>query len=419
MKKLLLFLMAFAGCGMMLTAQPGPREGRSPAAPQGESWVVNVNPMDDNSQSRINQMVTTAQARGGATRGVMQDIAKGILSTGTTSMIDIVATEAIKLATLRKRQKQEWTRMITRENHYSDTIGNIKGMQDFYSEVSQVGALDPSNLNFDGITLRGMRNGKEVLFMSCHIDTSQLDRLIRYSKFVLVLDTLIFHPYDCHLPNLEANGIRLNPGQESDRDNSFSFNERQNLRVGIEITLSSSWINEAVMVMNDVELGSFSLSVPISPDRQEYIYSRRQIEANRRLHAGDTSFVTIDGDCFVVPRSYMTVSGGKRMWGTGEYKMQVVIHESCQFVSDEDQNVKARRWHRDYRQLTRLQRQHRGGYLRQVWQQSGNALVKQVMKESMTIGAKDAGLLSTGGNAGGGKGGAPASGNPQQGAPAK
>lgn len=376
--------------GVTSVAQPPQRDPHMNK--EYETWEVSVNQMDARSREKVSKIVEDLQAKGGATRGVMTDVLGSMLIGGVTATVDVVATEIINLAKYKKNQKQKWIQMIENECNYTDSISSIKGLKDFYNEVSTLGALDPSNINFDGISIRGTRNNREVLYMSCHIDTTRLDQMFQHSKFNLILDTLIFHPYECHLPNLQANGIRMLSGEKTERDNSFSFDERQNLCIGLEMILSSSWINEAVMVMNDVELGSFKLNVNIDAATPEYIYSRKQIQKNRALELQrDTSYVQIEGDCFVVPRSYMPISGGKRMWGTGEYRIKVKMRESCQFVNDKDRNKKMKQWYKDYRQLRKMQKKGSltGEYFKTIWQQSGNTLVKQMLTQGLTTGVQN------------------------------
>lgn len=376
-----------------------PPHGNPPLNMGNETWEVSVNQMDSRSREKVNHIVEGLQTRGGATRGVLKDILGSMLTGGVTAAVDVVATEMINLAKYKKAQKEKWMQMIERECNYTDSISSIKGLKDFYSDVSSLGALDPSNINFDGISIRGVRDGKEVLFMSCHIDTTRLDHMFQHSKFNLVLDTLIFHPYQCHLPNLQANGIRIMRNETSERDNSFSFDERQNLTVGLEMTLSSSWINEAVMVMNNIELGKFKLNVNIDQRKPEYIYSRKQIEQNRAMGLDrDTTFILIEGDCFVVPRSYMPISGGKRMWGTGEYNIKVKMRESCQFNRDEDRNKKMKEWYKDYKQLRKMQKKgsQTEEYLKTVWKQNGNTLIKQMLKQGLSTGVAATGLTQSG-----------------------
>lgn len=389
--KLRIFLIVSVLYGATSVAQPPQRSPHENN--EYETWEVSVNQMDVRSREKVSKIVEDLQAKGGATRGVMTDILGSMLTGGVTATVDVVATEIINLAKYKKNQKRKWMEMIEKECNYTDSISSIKGLKDFYNEVSTLGALDPSNINFDGISIRGTRNNREVLYMSCHIDTTRLDHMFQHSKFNLILDTLVFHPYECHLPNLQANGIRMIRGERTERDNSFSFDERQNLCIGLEMILSSSWINEAVMVMNDVELGSFKLNVNIDAATSEYIYSRKQIEKNRALGLQrDTSYVQIEGDCFVVPRSYMPISGGKRMWGTGEYRIKVKMRESCQFVNDKDRNKKMKQWYKDYRQLRKMQNKGSltGEYFKTVWQQNGNTLVKQMLKQGLTTGVQNA-----------------------------
>lgn len=371
-----------------------------------EGLQVGVNTMDDGTRKKITGIVEQMQEQGGATRGVVSDILKSSLTGGITATLDVIGTEIVNLAHYKKNQKRKWMEMIERECNYTDSIQNLQGLQDFYSETSTIGALDPSNLNFNGISIRGMREGKEVLYLSCHIDTARLSHLIQHSKFNLVLDTMAFHPYECHLPNLQANGIRLMKGQQCERDNSFSFDERTNLRVGIEMEIFSSWINEAVMVMDNVKLGAFKMNININTHDPIFTYSRRQIEQNKlnarrsaynnQLSAADTTFIGIEGDCFVVPRSFMPVNGGQRMWGTGEYNIKVKMRESCQFSNDEEKNKKMKQWYRDYKQLRKMQRKGKGTevgeYFRTVWHQHENTIMKKIVKSSIDSGAKAVGL---------------------------
>lgn len=416
MKKTVSLLLLVFCASLAFAQNRGPTRGGNPPAGgpggggnAGESWMVSVNRMDDHRRELITRTVENLQEQGGATRGILTGMLVSAGTSALSSVIDITATEVVKLANYRKNQKQAWMRMIQNECSYTDSISSIRGLQDFYSETSRYGALDPSNINFDGISVRGMRSGEEVLYLSCHIDTTRLDHLFQHSKFYLVVDTICFHPYSCHLPNLQANGIRLSPGVQTERDNRFSYDERERLTVGMEVSLSSSWINEAVMVQRDVELGKFKLQFTIPSGTEVYSYSRRAIENNRRRIAAnpelrrqlDTNFVSISGDCFVVPRSFMPISGSERMWGTGEYNMKVKFSETCHFVSDENRNPKMKNWHQDYKQLRSLQ--NKGSefveYFQTLWQQNGNNLIKTMVRQGLNSGASAAGLTSSGAGA--------------------
>lgn len=413
----ILILLLLQSLPQLLLAQP--RGGSRPVqyavggSDESTSWQVAVNTMDPALRRRISEVAHDMQQQPGADRSILGDILKGTGFAAVSSLIDVVTTETVNLLKYRKEQKRKWMQMIQNECNYTDSLQDVKGLNDFYNAPSAVSALDPSGMNFDGISIRGMRGGQEMLYISCHIDTTRIEHLFRHSKFYLVVDTIAFYPYACHLPNLTANGIRQSrmKGDErgQSRDNSFSYSERTGLSVGMDITLSSSWINEAVMLMQNVQLGKFRLNIRIPDGTQLYTYSRKAVEQHRRDHdTTDTTLVDMEGDCFVVPRSYMPMAGGVRQWGTGEYRMKVLFRESCQFSADATNNEKLRHWHRDYKQLRRMQ--HKGNeaaeYLRTVWQQNGNTFTKTLIRQALTTSAQAAHLTQTAGAGAVGMGGA-------------
>lgn len=384
---------------------PGGKKGGMPV----DTWEVNIKQMPVEVRANITE--TMANLKGTEEdRGIIADIGSAVGMGLVSGLVDAVVTETFNLAQYRKKQKQEWMRMIQTENNYTDSITSIKGLKDFYTSNSHMGALDPSNINFDGIEIRGIRNGQEVIYMSCSIDRNNLEHMFRHSKFNLVLDSLSFNPYVCHLPNVTANGIRtmndikkgkaemkgdtiIRPGKGG---NGFSFDERNNLRVAIDFSLFSSWINQAVQVHKNVELGTFSMVVNI-PNHivGTYTYSRNKIleEAEKEPKEKQQEFlaenlIDIEGDCFVVPRSFMPLDNGKPMWGTGEYNIKVKIRESCQFA---DNSEKAKHWREDYKRLRQMQ--NRSGevqeYLQTLWNQYGNTMVKSSYKTALTTGVND------------------------------
>lgn len=396
MKKRFFLLVLSAWAGMTaVMAQPRGKSAEPSTGPDPsrsvENMEVSINAMDPGKRQRITEIMEEMQSR-----GLAANMLSAATSGGLTTMVDIVATEAIKLTHIRKTQKSQWMKMIEKECTYSDSISSVRGLQDFYTEPSRHGALDPSNINFDGISIRGVRDGREIVYLSCHIDTTRMNELFHHSKFYLVLDTLSFNPFECHLPNLGANNIRGNKTDVSGRENGFSFDERKDLTVGMELSLSSSWINEAVMIQQNVPLGTFKLNVKI-PEIQKgeiFTYSRARIDRNRermrkdRSLQLDTAYVQVQGDCFVVPRSFMPVSATERMWGTGEYKIKVKFRESCRFSQDAQQNDKWKHWHKDYRQLRKMQRNENqiAEYFQTLWNQNGDMLTKTMIKQGLSTG---------------------------------
>ena len=317
------------------------------------SFVLNINTMDETKREKLNRVAANYRSHN---RSVLTDMGKAMLAGGVASVVNVIGTEIINLTQVRSKQHKAWMEMRLKECTFVDSLQSVKGQSDFYGKQSNYGSLDPSDMNFDGITLCANREGKEVLRMVCHIDTSRFDHLFLHSKFYLVVDSIVFHPYRSFLPNMKANRI-TKPRKDASQDeiaywntiSQFSFAEQSNPTVTIRMDVTSSWINELVQVYQDVKLGSFSVNIPIEEKELRdsvYIYSRKEAIAMHR------PTIDMEGDCFVVPRSYMPVSANSPSWGTGEYKMKVVLSENCRYNPTEG---RSKNWHRDYKQLVRMQ----------------------------------------------------------------
>lgn len=404
----LLLIFGFSLPSALAQRNNGSSSGRGARhdASQVDSWEVTVRQMPDDVRANITE--TMANLKGtDEDRGIIADIGSAVGMGLVSGLVDVVVSETYNLAQYRKKQKQEWMKMIQNENNFTDSITSIKGLKDFYAQNSHRGALDPSDINFDGIEIRGTRRGQLVIYLSCSIDRENIEHMFRHSKFNLVLDSLVFNPYLCHLPNMTANGIRvmkemkkgnaqikadtiIRPGNGG---NGFSFDERNNLRVAVDFSIFSSWINQAVQIHKDVELGRFSFTVNIPDDViGTYSYSRKALldkasvmsDDDRAMFLAD-NLISIDGDSFVVPRSYMPLDNGRPMWGTGEYNIKVKVRESCQLADNSD---KAKHWREDYKRLRQMQNRSSEvqEYFKTLWNQYGNTLVKSSYKTALSTG---------------------------------
>lgn len=340
-------------------AHPMPQTGEIslPASLDGmmqeNKFIVDINPMTTEKRRHLDRMASRYREN---SRSVLTTLGKSMMIGGVTSAINVLTTELVNLTKVRKNQKQKWMEMRNKECVFIDSLCSVKGQRDFYRLPSSYGPLDPSDMNFDGITFRASRGGKDVLRMVCHLDTTRLAHLFLHSKFYLVLDTLEFHPYQSFLPNLSANRVTGPNAKASDDEKAywntishFDFAEQKDPKLKIRLDFSSSWINEAVQVHRDVFLGSFDIEIPVKEDHltgSVYFYSRQQALAEGK------PTIDVKGDCFVVPRSYMPVSAQNPSWGTGEYKLKVVMSETCRYNPD---GKRAKNWHDDYKQLVRMQ----------------------------------------------------------------
>lgn len=305
------------------------------------STQMNINTFGVGKASKINRYIDNQNTD----RSILATMGMAVLGTLVSHAAGIAVDEVMDVTEIRGRQREAWEEMIENECSYEEDLEFMGDLEDFYSKGSSKGALDASDINFNGFTLISQRLGEDVLRFYCHLDTTQagLVEIAHHSKFRLVLDSMYFYPYRCHLPNYRANGIDPSQDTKHRRSTQFDFEEREDLTVGLSFTITSSWYNQATMLAKDVELGTFSVSIPITEDvltDSVFVYKKGM---------PNMPPMSIAGDCFLVPRSYMPLSNGAPHWGTGAYNLSVSISEECRISPD----IK-RHWKRDYRQLRRM-----------------------------------------------------------------
>ena len=363
---------------------------------QGDALRMRVNSISANDSIRINNYMQRQRK----SRSFLATAGLAVLGTLVNDASSIFVTEIMNVANIRSNMKAKWDELIENECYYLDSLTFMNSLSDFYKQGSFDGPLDPADLNFNGFTLNAQHNGKDVLKFYCHVDTDEagLNQIFNHSKFKLVLDSMYFDPYSCHLPNMAANYIYPDEEKDYGRNLTFSFEDRENLIVGLYFNISSSWYNEAVMLAKDVQLGSFNVQIPIEEYDLEdglFIYKREIIDANREyymkhqqefdpgsplydstLTMPDTTYLNINGDCFIVPRSYMPLPGGVAHWGTGEYNVEFYFVEQCNITDEMREN-----WRKDYRKLNKMKKESVvGTYLVNLYHQYGSEVVRTVIE---------------------------------------
>lgn len=260
---------------------------------------------------------------------------KGIASGYVTSFIDLGVNAIGSLLTRNARLKEEWEETVKAENIYKTKISTVSEINDFYKDASFEGAMDPKGMRFDGIGCLRLEDNDTVFYLSCHIDRSKIDRIVKHSKFELVLDTLIVSPTHSNLPNTYL-------------DLPYSFAERDNFTLSMNIKLISSWMNEIVQLQKNQELGAFVLNVPVDPEELDKKGFLRYVR-NR----DEEPVYKIVGESFIVPRSYMGYrdkdDNYKNIWGTGEYKLEIELKETCDVTEQYREN-----WKKDRKRRKKL-----------------------------------------------------------------
>jgi hypothetical protein len=303
-----------------------------------------------NDISKLNDERDSSRGYLGDLLAVTTNSMKGIASGYVSTFFDIGVNAIGQLVTRRERQKKEWEEAVKKENVYQTVINSVSEMSDFYDAPSFDGAMDPKGMRFDGIGCLRTEAGDTTFYISCHIDRDKLHRIINHSKFELVLDTLILSPTHSSLPNTQLSI-------------PFSFEERKDFTLSMDITISSSWMNEIVQLQKNQELGTFTINIPVDPQTLDKNGFLRYVR-----HQGEAPRYRVLGECFIVPRSYMGFrderDNFKDCWGTGEYKLTVSIKESCDVTEQYRAN-----WKNDYKHRKEMAKKGKEmGLLEQSWQ---------------------------------------------------
>lgn len=337
-----LALLAAIACASVAAAQTGTTVAQlDSAAKKGDFLCYDMLVFSDRqvSQKISQQWEEQTEAISGESRGFWMGLlnatkgaALGALqSSGSTSFITMGAE---KIGDLLKSKKEQWRAVVTKENRFEKKLFMLENIDDFYSKVSGAGALDPSSLCFNGFGCLQRRGNDTVLLVTAHLDTSEaaISRILRHSKFELVLDTLVFNPKLCNLPNDSARSFS--------QRKPYSFAERGSVGLKIDVKITSSWINQAIQIYKDVELGTFTIQTPINETSLDADGVFRFFRERN-----DGKDCQIVGESFIVPRSFIGVrdSDGRYhdCWGTGQYKIAMTIKETCTITPHFEENWKA------------------------------------------------------------------------------
>lgn len=228
-----------------------------------------------------------------------------------------------------KSKREKWHRRAEQQCYYHQTLSTENQINDFYALPSNKGPMDPENLKFEGfgcknyIEVGNSKEGVGVFYIFCKIrrDSVGLRHIVNHSKFLVEIDSLVINPRYCNLPNDSSGSV----------ESRFSFEKRDNLNLQLNARLYSSWINQATMITNDQLLGEFTVNVEVDKNKLNseglFIYDKNDPDFQ--------NLVSVDGDSYIVPRSYTGTSDGvnyQPTWGTGQYRIEMEVSEQCTIV---------------------------------------------------------------------------------------
>ncbi len=385
MKKITIFMLSLLCIPLGLLAQETPSapaiSGGGPEQKSGQSSGVNVNL---NNGDRMFQIIVREDTAMTNTRGIKwEDNNRRLLTTDlfnlyrstfagkvTTASTGIISAGISYIYSKIASHRQDWMQAVQKECTYTKKLSMQTEIVDFYKKPSVKGAMDPADIVFDGFgckqtiggngenskgeaieksqdgkgvpdteTKKSDNGSKDVFYVYCKLKTNDVgrSRITNHSKFEVEVDSIYFDPYICNLPN---DSTAASTGEHID----FDFEKRNNLTFTLTANITSSWMNEAIQVYRDVPLGEFKVTAKINKEDLEYLNPEDSATTNKvfiysshRDTDKKNKNVSVSGDCFIVPRSYVGTLDGTAFtsaWGTGQYKIDMQVSESCSINRD-------------------------------------------------------------------------------------
>lgn len=341
MKKVISMLILFALAGTV-SSQPakesmGKHGNGQPRMAQRKFQILVENERNAKKVQDTNNRLLAFQesSRGQAQRGLFGDLLwQGFTSAFKQKTVNassnLVSLSLNYVTEALKSDREKWYRKAQQQCYYNLPLSAETKIDDFYALPSTKGAMDPENLKFEGFGCKNYievigdsKEGVGVFYIFCKMrrDSIGLLHIVNHSKFMVEIDSLIINPTYCNLPN-DSSGSA---------DSRFSFEKRDNLTLTLKARIYSSWMNQATMIANDQLLGEFTVNVNVDKNKLNkdglFIYDKSDPDYER--------LVSIDGDCYIVPRSYTGTTDGvsyQPTWGTGQYRIEMEVSERCSIV---------------------------------------------------------------------------------------
>lgn len=242
-----------------------------------------------------------------------QPLARGVKSRGviTVAMLAQVAgmgAKAVKKVIDNEKAKYTAT--------YEDGLYGLY----FYNRLSDKNVWDPEGIQFKGFTfVRTFKNkqGKTdtALKATFVLDTSRAFEMYNNAVFRLKLKELVINYAKAKVPTQRW----YFPWSYLQKD------KNDKLDLDIEITFNTTYNTEQGLIHPDITLGRFYLFVRDAPLNKN--------DSNYKRYYQDLAGEQLDGQCFIVPRSfghYFNGSEFKPCYSQGNYNIYIQVTESGQ-----------------------------------------------------------------------------------------
>lgn len=352
MKKLILFLALICG---ILSANANDKGSKTnvPILSGRRMYKLTIQEKDTTAIKEFNRGLNVIKSNDNRSfLATMADNYKAAFCGQGISLSERIVDFGLKtIAEAVRNKRPDWEKAINNESQFVRVFPSQTEILDFYQDRSTIGPLDPSSLLFSGIgckqiieseeTETTQKQSFEVFNLQCKIktDSAGITRMLNHGKFEIEVDSFRFNPGICDLPNDSLS-------VHSDKRIGFSFDKRKDLKFNAEITISSSWMNQAMMVFTNVPIGKFNIIIDIDPTFLDndgiFTYNKADDKDSEKA-----KLIHVNGDSFLVPRSYIGTTdmlNNVDSWGTGQYKIDIKLAETCKI--NESYYVKNNKWQR-------------------------------------------------------------------------
>lgn len=300
------------------------------------TYTVAVQERNLEEQNRFSSQLKKEISRSGS-RGIAEDLFNSYRKTAGDIFTDAagrVVNVAVNYAVDNVRSKRgKWEKAVNNECRFTKDLKMLSEIHHFYKEVSNIGPMDPTGMVFDGFSCsQDINVGPEtqnVFKVVCKVRTDSLglQSMASDSRFLLYVDEVAFNPYLCDIPNDSLDNVDLRI--------PFDFQKRKDLKLKIRATVSSTWMNQVLQITRDQVLGTFDIEIGIDPAYVKADSTGASVFRYKYAPGNPANrLVRVNGDSFLVPRSYVASKADGDIWGMGQYKVDLVISESCTINRD-------------------------------------------------------------------------------------
>ena len=300
------------------------------------TYTVAVQERSSEEQNRFSNQLQKEMNRSGS-RGIAADLfnsyrksASDLLSDAAGRAVNVAVNYAVDNV---RSRRGKWEKAVSNECRFTKDLKMLSEIHHFYKEVSNIGPMDPTGMIFDGFScaqdINAEPESQNVFKVVCKVRTDSLgiQSMASDSRFLLYVDEVEFNPYLCDIPNDSLDNVDLRI--------PFDFQKRRDLKLKIRATISSTWMNQILQITRDQVLGTFDIEIGIDPKYVQTDSTGASVFRYKYAPGNPANrLVKVNGDCFLVPRSYVASKADGDIWGMGQYKVDLVVSESCSINRD-------------------------------------------------------------------------------------